>query len=165
MQISQTAINIPTSGNLQLDSTNIDLPVVIATSTISSDTSVSFSGWSTVFKKIIVEFDEVVTATDSVYITLTLGESSEDTGSNYSQSLTMRGFNGSSYLFARNVGLSASNLFINTNDASASLGTGTGENFSGRLEINSVRSTTNYKLVSGMTLNYGSSPQVAYNMI
>ena len=120
--ISEDTINIPTAGNLQLNSTNIDLPVVIATSTISSDASISFSGWSTVFKKIIVEFDEVVTATDSVYITMTLGESAEDTGSNYSQSLTMRGFNGSSYLFARNVALSGSNLFINTSDASASLG-------------------------------------------
>jgi len=139
---------------------------LLATTTISDDSSIAFTTLSSTYNTYVIEFEEIKTETDGVYLTANVGTSgSADTGSNYAQSLTARGFNGSAFLFARNVALTGSNWFINTSDTSADLGTGTGENFSGSMSIFSANSTSSYKLMTGMTANYGDTPHIAYNVL
>lgn len=166
--ISQDTINIPSGGNLQLDSTNIDLPVLLNTTTISNDASVEFTGFSSTYNKIIIEFSEIVTATDSVNINYYFGTSgTADTGSNYAETLVARGFDGSSHIGtpSRKVALSNSIGRLTPDDSAVKLGTGTGENFSGYMVVNNVNSTTNYKTSYGFISTFGDSPHHNYNIL
>ena len=165
--ITQTAVNIPTSGNLQLNSTNIELPVILNETTISDDASVEFTGFSSTYNKIIIEFSEIVTATDSVNINYYFGTSgSADTGSNYAETLVLEGFDGGSFLgTTRKVALANSIGRLTPDGSNVVLGTGTGENFSGYMVVNNVNSTTNYKTSYGIISSFGDSPHHAYNII
>jgi len=146
---------------------NLGVKTLLGTTTIDDDASVAFTTFSATYNTYIIEFEEIKTETDGVYLTAQVGTSgSADTGTNYAQSLTARGFDGSSYIgLIRNVSMGRADWFINNNSSTGALGTGTGENFSGEMKIFSANSTSSYKLMTGMTVNYGDSPHIAYNTL
>ena len=127
--------------------------VLLNETTVSDDANVQF-GSSLItddYDLYDVYVKDLIPATDNTQLKLQLGVGgSIDNGNNYSITYKMVGTNASDAFEATSANAAATNRFNLTVASTQSMGTGTGESWTGRYRLYNLRSTTFFKGFQGL---------------